>query len=397
MNAAMVFPGLLRAVRVSICGTLLMAVMLPAFTSAQTKSQDPALELQTLEDFHAAAQMVARKPVTDTDEGYRASLEKHQKTAQTAGDLKRVLAAKQAIADLDAGRPPVSDDPSVAAIQKAYIVQRQKAVAASEQAVAKIDQAHLVSLKKLVVELTKAGHIEQAMKAQAKVDELAALPDPKAAPAQAATGEQEIEIWKKKAQEEFPALKDPASPLNKQLKALMDQKKTSPSFFKNPQWPYLLAKEANQSTQSNEIIETRHAIYDIKPSHETALLRKGRKMFSDRKYEWGEIPKNVLDWGYTQQNIRQRKEILVKSKGLVFICTKLNIEDERKALLKKCEEAGWIESGFGEIFEPNVTVKWLILKKEFENGLHAIPVWDERVGTIVIRPDLKQMLNEVAK
>lgn len=227
-----------------ICSLLLWLLPAP-LARAETKPDDITLTLQTLEDFHSAEQTNALKPVTSADESYRSKLEKFQKTAQDAGNLKSVLAAKEAITELDAGRPPlVSDDAGVAAIQKAHIALRQKAVADSAKAIAKIDQAYLASLKKLVVDLTKAGKIEQAMEAQAKMDALAAAPKPGAANAN--PGTEEIEIWKKKALEEFPALRQPDSDLAKSVKTITERKKvTTPSYFKYPQWPYLLAKEVS--------------------------------------------------------------------------------------------------------------------------------------------------------
>lgn len=133
----------------SICACLLLAVFTPLSASAEIKPDDAALNLQTLEDFHSAAQAMARMPIIAADDSYRARLEKHQKTAQAAGNLKSILAAKQALGELDAGcLASLSDDSDVAAIQKAYIAQREKANAECEKEFAKIDQNHLASLKK---------------------------------------------------------------------------------------------------------------------------------------------------------------------------------------------------------------------------------------------------------
>ena len=236
-------PPRFRRVVIGCC--LILAVLSPTGIAAETKPMNAALELRTLEDFHAAAETVARKPVTDAETSYRAKLEKHQKTAQAAGNLKSLQAARQAIGDLDAGQPPsISSDSEVAAIQKSYIAQRQKADAETEIALAKAENDHLASLKRLVVELTKAGHIDQAQEVQGKVEAFEATLSSKTTAPHAVAG-QEIEIWKKKALEEFPALKDPASPLSKRVQALKVLKKSNPGYFSDPQWPYLLAKEAN--------------------------------------------------------------------------------------------------------------------------------------------------------
>ena len=250
-----IFPSLKRSAHfsaASICSFLLW-ILPPQPAAAETKSDDVMLTLQTLADFHSAEQTVAQKPIMDADASYRSKLERIQKTAQDAGNLKSVLAAKQSITELDAGRPPlVSDDAEVAAIQKTYIAQRQKAEAESAKALAKVDQDYLATLKKLVADLTKAGKIEQAMEVQAKVDGLAAAATPQPGAATMTPGAEEIEIWKKKALDEFPALKQPESELANRVKTLSEKKKAiNPSFFKNPQWPYLLAQEASLVPSGN--------------------------------------------------------------------------------------------------------------------------------------------------
>lgn len=207
----------LRAICASICCFLILTIFSPAGIAAELKPENAALELQTLEDFHAAAEFVARKPVADAVASYRSKLEQSLKTAQASGNLKSVLAAKQAIEDLDASRSSsASDDPDVAAIQKSYFTQRQKAEAESDIALAKAQKDHLASLKRLVVELTKAGHIDQAQEIQNKLEAFEAKPDSNTTAASSVAG-QDLEIWKKKALDEFPALKDPASPLSKRV------------------------------------------------------------------------------------------------------------------------------------------------------------------------------------
>lgn len=215
--------------------------------TAENQPKDTLLTLQTLEDSRSVDQAGARRPVVDADAIYRSELEELQKSSQAAGDLKSVLAAKKAIEDLDAGRPPmVSDDEAVAAIQKIHKARRQKAEAESVKLLTKIDQVYLASLKRLVADLTKAGKIEDAVEVQAKVDGLVGAHHSTTALSNPGAGE--VEVWKKKAMEEFPALKQPDSELAKSVKALTERKKvTDPEFFKNTQWPYLLAKEANSA------------------------------------------------------------------------------------------------------------------------------------------------------
>lgn len=275
----------------SIFYCLLLAFFMPLAASAQMKAVDAALNLQTLEDFHSAEQTMARKPITATDDSYRSKLENHQKAAQAAGNLKAVLAAKQAIGELDAGRSAIlSADPDVAAIQKAYIAQRQIADAEAKKALAKVDQDHLASLKKLVVDLTKAGHLDQAQEVQAKVEEFTAILNPKAgAPAQSA-GQQEEDIWKKKAMGEFPSLSDSASPLSKKVQSLREAKKLTPSFFRNPQWPYLLAKEASLALQQATIASN------------NPMIPAESKSYNGKKYFVYEDP---CDWTTARNRCRK--------------------------------------------------------------------------------------------
>ena len=128
--------------------------------------------------------------------------------------------------------------------KEAYMDQRQKAEAESEISLDKEEKDHLASLKKLVVELTKAGNIDQAQQVQSEVKALEAKPSSKTTVAPAVAGE-DLEIWKKKALEEFPALKLPNSEHSRAFKALRERKESmAPGFFTNPQWPYLLAKES---------------------------------------------------------------------------------------------------------------------------------------------------------
>lgn len=221
--------------------------LLPVLLASADSNVDAALTLQTIELFHNAAKTEAMKPITELEESYRIKLENRQKAAQEAGNLKSLTSAKQAIDDLNAGRiSALSEDPEVASIQKAYMVQRKQVGAACDKALAKAGQEHLASLKKLVVDLTKSGHIDQAQEVQAKADEIEASLVPKdAAAATAPAGGPEVETWKNKALGEFPDLRNPNSKLSLRVKALKEDKASNPGYFSDPRWPYLLAQEAN--------------------------------------------------------------------------------------------------------------------------------------------------------
>lgn len=276
------------AARFSIRCSLIVAFFSPLRTVAQTKTGEAALNLQTLEDFHAAEISLARKPVDGAEASYRSNLLKYQKTAQAAGNLKSLLATKQAIEDLDAGRPPIVNiDPDVAAIQKNYQTQRQKAEAESAKALAKANQEHLTSLKKLVVDLTKSGNIDQAQEVQTKLDGFTVQLNPATESRAQPFSEREIEMWKKKALDEFPAMADPNSSLSKQVKSLKELKKSSPNYFSNAQWPYLLAKEA--SLKEEEEIARKNRVNRIELDGKlvikarSKLLLPGEAAFMDSK------------------------------------------------------------------------------------------------------------------
>jgi hypothetical protein len=237
----------LRFLCCSVLGFLIFGMLTLQQSSADTKIAESAQSLQTLEDFYSAAQTVARKPIVAADESYLSKLEKYQRKSQDAGNLKSVLAAKQAIDDLNAGRTVVaSEDTYVASTQKIYIAQHKKAEAEAKIGLAKADRDHLASMKKLVAELTKSGHIDEAVGIQAKIDEFSAIPHRNAGPEKTDVTAQELEIWKKKALEEFPDLKDPNSSLSKVVASLKEEKRSNPGYFSNPKWPYELAREASK-------------------------------------------------------------------------------------------------------------------------------------------------------
>ena len=221
--------------------SLALVLSMSAFALPQ---DDHHLRLQTIGDFHDAQRTMASKPITDTEESYRSKLDKYQQTSQAEGNLKSLIAAKQAIEDLDAGNPPsLSEDHEVAAIQKTHLIERRIAQATCGTALVKADQEYIASLKELVIDLTKSGQIDLAQEAQSTLDEFLATLNLEPAKASPESGTAEVEIWKKKALEEFPDLRNPNSPLSKKLQALKEKKRSTPNYFANPRWPYVLAKE----------------------------------------------------------------------------------------------------------------------------------------------------------
>jgi hypothetical protein len=217
-------------------------------SGAQDKPENGAPTLQALEDSHSAQRAAARKPLREATESYRTKLEEYGKSSQVAGNLKAVLAAKQAIDDQDAGRPVTpSGDVELTKIQSAYAVELRKADAACAKAVAKVDRDQIESLKKLVASLTKDGRIEQAVSAQNKLDQLIVSLGEADSAVTVATGPSDIEEWKQRALSEFPDLGNPNSKLSLRVKELRDAKASIRGYFSNPQWPYLLTTEASLS------------------------------------------------------------------------------------------------------------------------------------------------------
>ncbi len=232
--------------RIPVIQLILAVMMLGAVLANRTYAEEVTDTLQTMEDFHEVELALIKEPLIKLETAYRENLADFQKKSQQAGDLNGVIAAKQAIDDLDAGRPPTpSTSNEIRTIQKNYTGNRQKIETECAKSTAKINQSHLDALRKMVSELTKQGEIENAMAVQKKVDELsAALPSKPAV--QPAGSAPETSEWKSKALEEFPELSNPSSDLSKRFQSLKDAKKITPGYFNDPKWPYLLAKEANQ-------------------------------------------------------------------------------------------------------------------------------------------------------
>ncbi len=71
----------------------------------------------------------------------------------------------------------------------------------------------------------------------------------------------DVNTWKAMALQQFPSLKEPSSELARKVKALKEKKETlSPSYFKNPQWPHLLANEASLELEKEaQAAKDRHA------------------------------------------------------------------------------------------------------------------------------------------
>ena len=119
--------------------------------------------------------------------------------------------------------------------------------------------------------------------------------------------------WQKKAIQEFPDLADPKSELNKKFVARVNElKKSKPAYFKNPKWPYQLAKTISaqqaavipglaldgsgmpETTHAQEAVQTKKAaaaqppaVKSIKPKTNKAELTPYNQLFKQNvRLEW---------------------------------------------------------------------------------------------------------------
>lgn len=263
-----------RAFAFSICCMAVHPLASFAQAPAGTGADETELLLQTLDDFHSVEKMSVTKAVIDLDGSYRKNLEKIQKERQAAGNLKGVISVNLALEDLQAGMPPIpGDDSELNKLQQPYLAQRKTALAACWDKLAKVEKNFATSLTDEVGKLTKAGKIEQAMKVQAKLDEFtASLKSGVGGTPKPVVRNGEVDTWKKKAVEEYPALADPKSPLSLKVRdRVKELNGMNPSYFKDPEWPLLLARELSEkkveSTASSAQIPAEAKAFNGKKYH----------------------------------------------------------------------------------------------------------------------------------
>jgi hypothetical protein len=114
--------------------------------------------------------VTARQPLEAFNAKYRAALEKYRSESQSGANLTAALAANKAIDVLDKGESVGgSEDPTVASLEKTYLAHQPAVAGVAMQALLKVDQDYVQSLKKIILRLTKAGQIDQALQVQAQV------------------------------------------------------------------------------------------------------------------------------------------------------------------------------------------------------------------------------------
>lgn len=254
----------------------IMSFVLPQLIVKEASAETTAENFQTLLDFQSIEIEEAKKPLAELDAKHRADLEKHQKDWQAAGNLESANAAEIALKALGEGRQPlISENASVAALQKNHLQNRQAVDLECQKALMKLDEDYLQKFTKLAEELTQSGQAAKAAEVRTHADSVSARI--KAGGAGAIAKAAELAIWKKKALDEYPALAEPKSALSLKVKSRVKElTATNPSFLTNPQWPYLLAKEADLALKTPE--------QAAEPEVLEKQIPRGAERFKGRKF-----------------------------------------------------------------------------------------------------------------
>ncbi len=256
--------------------TGIMSFEFPDLMAEEPSTANTAENFQTLLDFQSIEIEAAKKPLADLDAKHRADLEKLQKDWQGAGNLESADAAEMALKALEEGRQPlISENASVAALQKNHLQNRQAVDLECQKALMKLDQDYLAKFTKLASDLDQAGNTTKSAEVRAHADSVNQRI--KAGGAGAIAKAAELAIWKKKALDEYPALADPKSALSLKVKSRVKELTVSnPSYLTNPQWPYLLAKEAGLALKTPE--------QAAEPDVPEKQIPRGAERFKGRKF-----------------------------------------------------------------------------------------------------------------
>ncbi len=138
---------------------LMSAALETLLVTSKTK-----VDLETLFEVHVAAIAAAQQPLTVLADRYRAALQKQQDVAQASGDLRGVLAADAALAELDAGveaaKPP--RDANVSRLRDIYHKEHMALVGPVQLKIRDAENDLRRRLEKLMADLTKLGLINDA-------------------------------------------------------------------------------------------------------------------------------------------------------------------------------------------------------------------------------------------
>lgn len=150
------------------------AIGLAAAMSVQPAAADSgaasAIEVMMEAQFEDAS-----KPLKDLDVKYREALEKKRNSAQQTGNLEALVALAselELLADgIDTAPPP--KHPEMAKMRQIYRDQKTKILPQVEKATLAVERAYLKEMNQLVVDLTKSGKPDEALKVREKADAFA--------------------------------------------------------------------------------------------------------------------------------------------------------------------------------------------------------------------------------
>ena len=130
-----------------------------ADTSTRTKA-----DLEALSKARVAAITAAQQPLTVLADRYRAALQKQKDVAQASGDLRGVLAADAALAELNTGVKAVKprQDVNVSRLRDIYHREHKALGLQVQRKILEVESDHLRRLEKLMADLTKLGLIDDA-------------------------------------------------------------------------------------------------------------------------------------------------------------------------------------------------------------------------------------------
>jgi len=147
-------------------------VILAGMSSLAPAQEDANGELSAIEVMREVQLDAATKPLKELEAKYRDALTKKQSSAQESGNLDNVLAIKKEIEILDDGDDSASPpaNPELAKLRQIYREQKAKLAPQVKTAVAAVDREYVKQLNKLIVDQTKAGNTEMAVKVKEQLD-----------------------------------------------------------------------------------------------------------------------------------------------------------------------------------------------------------------------------------
>jgi hypothetical protein len=159
--------------RLILAGLFCFIAVPVGFGQDGTTAPGDAIDLPLIEGVYITQKQDASKPLNQLNEKFRAALEKQKTDLQAAGNLDGVLEAQKGIVELDKGTTPdgVAANPSVARLEEIYLKQRAEVEKAIEEPLRKAHQDYITHLEALALRLTKAGKIDEAIKARNVLEE----------------------------------------------------------------------------------------------------------------------------------------------------------------------------------------------------------------------------------